>query len=288
MIALLLAPALTLYSAIILVPIFWSGAYTFFEGNVITGFKFTGLSNFSQFFHDPEALSATWFTVRYAVIVTVAQVALGYGMDRIGPLYPASRQPGSFNALEGFLDRTSTVMAGAGMDELMTFELADERSLYANFGRPSEQRIAVQDPKSRDHSILRDSLIPSLMAALSGNVKEDYPQRVFEIGRVYARDGGGVSEAWNLACLVAHAQSSYTEAKMYLSSVVRILTGAEVKTVASSHWALSAGRTAYVAVAGSRLGTVGEVTPAALEAFGLNVPVAGFEVDLTRLFKQLK
>lgn len=216
------------------------------------------------------------------------EVALGYGVDRIGSLYPASEQPGSFNPLERFLDTTSTVMAGAGMTELMTFELVDQKMLYDNFGRPSDRKVAVHDPRSLDHSILRDSLIPSLMAALSYNVKEDYPQRVFEIGRVYSRTAEGVAESWQLGCLVAHAQSSYTEAKMYLEAACRTLIGAEVAATQHAHWAFSEGRSAYVSVGGREVGAVGEVKPEALSAFGVNVPVAGFEVDLTSLYRQLK
>jgi phenylalanyl-tRNA synthetase beta chain len=179
-------------------------------------------------------------------------------------------------------------MAAAGMTEMMTFELVDEGSLYRRFGRSPDGRIAVHDPRSQDHSILRDSLIPSIMAALSGNVKEDYPQRVFEIGRVYARSAGGVKESWSLCCLVAHSQASFTEAKMYLAAAIRVLTGIEVLTKARPHWAFSEGRSAAVSARGSALGHAGELKPEALAAFGLNVPVSGFEVDLSLLFKLLK
>jgi phenylalanyl-tRNA synthetase beta chain len=216
------------------------------------------------------------------------EVALGYGVDRIRPLYPASKQPGSFNALEEFLDRTSTVMAGEGMTELMTFELVEERMLYDSFGRLSGSKIAVHDPRTKEHSILRDSLLPSLSAALSGNVKEDYPQRVFEIGRVYTRAGEGVNESWNLGCLIAHAQSSYTEAKMYLDAAFETLVGKEVLTRPLAHWAFSKGRTASVSVGGTTVGAVGELKPEALAAFGLTVPVSGFEVNLSLVFKLLK
>ncbi|HME19022.1 MAG TPA: phenylalanine--tRNA ligase subunit beta [Nitrososphaerales archaeon] len=216
------------------------------------------------------------------------EVALGYGFDRIGPLYPASKQPGSFNALEEFLDRTSTIMAGAGMTELMTFELMDKSSLYDRFGRPSDSKIAVHDPRSQDHSILRDSLLPPMMAALSGNVKEDYPQRVFEIGRVYARTKGEVRESWSLGCLIAHSQTSFTEAKMYLAAALRTLTGIDPLTAPQEHWAFAEGRSASVSGRGTRLGSVGELKPEALAAFGLNVPAAGFESDLSVLFKLLK
>ncbi len=216
------------------------------------------------------------------------EVALGYGIDRIPPLYPPSKQPGSFNSLEQFFDRTSTIMAGAGMTELMTFELVDEKSLYHKFGRSSETKIAVHEPRSQEHSVLRDSVLPSLMAALTGNIKEDYPQRVFEIGRVYSRGSEGVGESWSLGCLSAHSRSSFTEAKMYLAAALRVLTGVEVVTKPRPHWAFSDGRSAAVSARGKALGSVGEVKPEALAAFGLNVPVSGFEVDLSRLFKQLK
>jgi len=216
------------------------------------------------------------------------EVALGYGIDRIESLYPPSNQPGSFHPFEQFLDSTSTMMAGSEMLELMTFELVDEESLYLKFGRPSDRKIVVHEPRSLEHSVLRDSLIPNLMAALSSNTKSDYPQRVFEIGRVYTRTEGGVSEAWHLGCLVAHSQASYSEAKMYLESVCRTLAGKELVAEESEHWAFAEGRCAAVGTAGQPLGHVGELKPEAIDAFGLKVPVSGFELDLSALHKQLK
>ena len=216
------------------------------------------------------------------------EVGLGYGMDRIGPIYPPSKRPGSFDRFEDFLDSASTVMAGSGMIEMMTFELTDEKCLYSNFGRPSSEKVAVHNPKSLEHSVLRDALIPTLMASLSKNVKSDYPQRIFEIGRVYSKARGEVSESWHLACLVAHSQSSFTEAKMFLESVCRIMAGKEASATAGQHWAFSPGRCAVAKVAKSELGHVGEVRPEVIDAFGLGVPVSGFEFDLTRLYELLK
>src|SRR5438309_2371012 len=79
-IAILLGPALLIYTVVMLVPIVWSLGYTLSTGNPITGFSFTGLSNFSHFLHDATAHSAVWFTVRYAVVLTVLQVGVGYGL----------------------------------------------------------------------------------------------------------------------------------------------------------------------------------------------------------------
>lgn len=233
------------------------------------------------------------FAARYRVdlmhpVDLAEEVALGYGIDSIMPEYPASKRPGSFNPFEEFLDSASTVMAGAGMIELMTYELVDEKSGYTNFFRPAKEKITVIDPRSIDHSILRDSLIPRLMSSLSGNAKSDYPQRIFEVGRVYAREKGGVAESWHLGSLVAHPQASYSEAKSYLQAFVSILCGTEAKTKAQNHWAFAPGRSASVLVGGRSVGQVGEVKPDSLEAFGLRVPVSGFELDLDALHELLK
>ena len=216
------------------------------------------------------------------------EVAIGYGFDRLEPIYPPSGSPGSFNPIEDFLDSASTVMAGAGMIEMMTYELTDEATLYSRFQRPPSGSIRVQNPKSLEHSVLRDSLIPTLMGALTGNVRSDYPQRVFEIGRVYSRAKGGVSEAWHLGCIIAHSQASYTEAKMHLEALCRTIGGREVTAVEGEHWAFVPGRCADILVGPTELGRVGELRPEAIEAFGLGVPVSGFELDLNRVFELLK
>jgi phenylalanyl-tRNA synthetase beta chain len=216
------------------------------------------------------------------------EVALGYGVDRIGPIYPPSKQPGRFDEFEEYLDSASTVMAGMGMIELMTYELTDEESLYTAFQRQSVDKIVVQNPKSLEHSVLRDALIPTMMAALSGNVKSDYPQMVFEIGRVYARSKSGLSESIRLGCLVARSQSSFTEAKMYLESFCRIIGGLEATSSEGEHWAFAAGRCARLHVNGTEIGHVGELKPEAIVAFGLAVPVAGFEIDLSSVRELLK
>ncbi|MFB4419846.1 carbohydrate ABC transporter permease [Streptomyces sp. QL37] len=77
-IAILLGPALLVYSLIMLVPIVWSLGYSFTKGNSIDGFTGNGVANFSRLFDDPAVRDALWFTLKYAAIVTVGQVFAGY------------------------------------------------------------------------------------------------------------------------------------------------------------------------------------------------------------------
>jgi raffinose/stachyose/melibiose transport system permease protein len=76
----LLGPALLLYTVIMLVPIFWSAGYTLQDGNAVRGFEFVGFDNYVEFFQDPTAWETVGFTIRYALVMTILQVAFGYGL----------------------------------------------------------------------------------------------------------------------------------------------------------------------------------------------------------------
>ncbi|WP_439590854.1 carbohydrate ABC transporter permease [Microbacterium sp.] len=79
-IMLLLTPALLVYTLIILAPVVWSFGLTFFTGSVLTGFEFNGVKNFERLFTDPYVADAFWFTIKYALLVTLFQVVVGYGL----------------------------------------------------------------------------------------------------------------------------------------------------------------------------------------------------------------
>ncbi|GAA1011636.1 ABC transporter permease [Acrocarpospora pleiomorpha] len=76
-ILLFIGPPLAIYTLMMLLPIVWSFGYTFFEGNALTGFSFTGQSNYTKIFHDDAFWAATWVTLRYSVLVTIGQVGAG-------------------------------------------------------------------------------------------------------------------------------------------------------------------------------------------------------------------
>ncbi|MEV6407411.1 MULTISPECIES: carbohydrate ABC transporter permease [Streptomyces] len=77
-IAILLGPALLVYSLIMLIPMLWSLGYSFTKGNSIDGFTGNGVANFSRLLDDPAVRDSLWFTLKYAVVVTIGQVVAGY------------------------------------------------------------------------------------------------------------------------------------------------------------------------------------------------------------------
>ncbi len=208
------------------------------------------------------------------------EVALGYGIDAIEAEYPPSKEPGSLNRINVALDRVSESVAMAGFIETMNFDLVDVASLYGKFSRSPDSKIEVENPRTIEHSVLRDAILPSLMGVLSRNVQATYPQKIYEVGRVFLRDGPKVTERPTLSALAAHSSSSFSEAKMYLEALSLAHLGESIQTRPATHWAFAEGRTAEVLVKKQSIGYMGEVKPTALAAFGLEVPVAGYEIDL--------
>jgi phenylalanyl-tRNA synthetase beta chain len=54
------------------------------------------------------------------------------------------------------------------------------------------------------------------------------------------------------------------------------------------HSSFSDGRTARASVSGREIAFIGEINPAVLQNFGLKVPVAAFELNLSELFEVMK
>lgn len=79
----LLGPALLIYSLITLVPVLVSFGLTFFDGTALFGFDFTGFSNYLELATDDQVRDALFFTLKYALLTTILQVVLGYGLALI-------------------------------------------------------------------------------------------------------------------------------------------------------------------------------------------------------------
>jgi phenylalanyl-tRNA synthetase beta chain len=145
--------------------------------------------------------------------------------------------------------------------------------------------LSVDSSKSIEHEILRDSLIPSLLQSLSRNVHEEYPQRLFEIGKTFHKKDG-IAESWNVGAVVAHADAGYTEIRSIVQALLKSCFDKDAVTKASTSPMFMEGRCAQIIVDGMVVGTVGEVTPLALENFKLRVPVAAFEINLSGIIKE--
>ncbi|MCS6767885.1 MAG: phenylalanine--tRNA ligase subunit beta [Candidatus Nitrosocaldus sp.] len=220
----------------------------------------------------------------------VEEVAIGYNVSLMEPRYPRLKAMGSRDRMLKVLDHARDVMVGLGMIEVMNFNLVSMDLQYRMVEREGNDALIVEESKSREHEVLRDSLIPSLLDVLSRNIHEPYPQRLFEVGRVFHRDGDGIREEWGIAAVIAHSQANYTEAKSYLQALLYSLFGIgtdAVRTLPADEPPYEAGRAAEVLFMDERVGSIGEVRTSVLGNFRLRVPVSAFEIIVSRISSSL-
>ncbi|NPA48043.1 MAG: phenylalanine--tRNA ligase subunit beta, partial [Thermococci archaeon] len=131
-------------------------------------------------------------------------------------------------------------------------------------------------------------LLPSLLDFLSQNTHEEYPQRLFEVGKATlideSRETKTVGES-KLAVVLAQPRVTFTDAKEILESVMRHL-GFEYELEEVEHPSFIPGRVGKILVNGEAVGVIGEVHPEVLEKWGIEMPVACFELFLRPLYTE--
>ena len=210
------------------------------------------------------------------------EVAIGFGIYNFKPSLPAWSSAGTMSKESFYFNAIREALLGLGMLESLNFSLTSADIEYGLFNRSAVGALGVDGPKSAEHEFLRDSLIPSLLQSLSRNVHEEYPQKIFEIGRVF-RGGSAIREDWAVAAVTAHRDAGYTEIKSYLQALLKSGFGKDCQTTPAAGPFFIPGRSAGILVDGQIVGSIGEIVPVTLEKLRMRVPVSAFEIDLDKL-----
>ncbi len=207
------------------------------------------------------------------------EVGISYGYERLYPEIPASVTFGRENSGDILKKAVREVLIGLGFNEIMTLSLINSETQFEMMGLPEEEAVMLENPITEMHTALRRWLLPSIMHILSENTHRDLPQRVFEIGVTV--NGGGKNE-WRLAGAVVDDRASFTGVK---SIVQRLLAdiGASFEILEKRHPSFIAGRCASVRSSGKEIGFFGEISPAVTVNFGMEHPIAAFEMNLDSL-----
>jgi len=207
-------------------------------------------------------------------------VAIGYGFEKFGQALPKRATFAREDDLVAFGREVKSVLIGLGYFEVVTLSLSNPREqAVATLPGSEGKAVALKNPVSEDHVLVRTSLLPSLMAILRKNKHRELPQRLFEVGDVVL----DLKNTTLLAGMTTHAKAGFTEVKSVVQSVLAAL-GLEAEVEKAEHPTFLEGRCASLSSGEERhLGVLGEVSPEALEVFELRHPAGAFELDLERL-----
>ena len=213
----------------------------------------------------------------------VEEIALGYGIANIEPKLSPSTTIGQKNDVTIKTGLISKTAVGLGFLEVMNSSLTSKKTLYEMTKRDSAENMSVLDSKSQEHTILRDSLLPSLLENLSKNIHESYPQKLFETGVVFLK-GKPIDESINLAAVIAYKDTNYSEIKAIMQSILKTNFKINSQTKTSKNQELFVkGKHADIFVGDKKIGEIGEISKEILENFRIRTSVAGFEIKLSGL-----
>ncbi|MFB6267686.1 MAG: phenylalanine--tRNA ligase subunit beta [Halodesulfurarchaeum sp.] len=222
----------------------------------------------------------------------VDDLGRAYGFNNLVPRYPDVSTVGQRTESSRHEEAVRNLLVGLGFEDLLNFNLSSEAETFDRMNLdPDDDAFGaaeppmIEEPYSEDYTILRTWALPSLLSVLSNNTHRSYPQDLAEIGfsaRVDESENTNVAERRTVAAVLARHDASYEDAKGRLQALVRNF-GVTLETPPTEHPSFLEGRVADVVIDGDVVGVIGELHPAVLVEHDLEVPVAGFELQVDAL-----
>lgn len=216
----------------------------------------------------------------------IEDIAISYGYNQIKELPLKSYTVGKTSELVKFIDKARDTIAGTGYQEVISPILTNMKFLYENMNTKDFGTVEISEYMSESYSCVRTWILPILLEVLSKNKHVEYPQKLFEQGLVTSRKGETTIDYERVAVVSAHDGVDFTETKQALDYLMRML-GITYEIEEVDHDSFIPGRVGRVIVNGKKVAFIGEIAPKVLENWKIEVPVAGFELNLSDLFEAL-
>jgi len=213
----------------------------------------------------------------------IEDIAKAYGYEKFGENLPACATLGVSDSELDFWNILRNAMIGFKYLEVTTLTLSGRADQYVRMHREELDKLTeVKNPRSIDHSILRTSLLPELMAILRKNKHRDLPQRIFEVGEVVV----DLQNSGRIAGASIHSKASFTEMKSTVEALLRSI-GIVLRITPAEDSSFIKGRCAAIVINDEVVGTFGEMQPEVITAFELGYPVVAFEMEIAPLIKKV-
>ncbi|MBI4447683.1 phenylalanine--tRNA ligase subunit beta [Candidatus Woesearchaeota archaeon] len=211
----------------------------------------------------------------------IEDIGIMYGYNNFGETELKSYTAGEPKPIVKLANLSRDSMIGLGYQEVMSAMLSNKSVLYEKMCIKDFGTIEIESCMSETHSAVRTWITPQLLDVLSKNKHIEYPQKIFEQGLITKKD---LEDCERLASATAHPKATFTEIKQALDFMMRNL-GYSYLIENGKHESFIEGRVGRIIVNNQKVGYIGEIHPQVLANFGLEVPVAAFEINLTDLFK---
>lgn len=222
----------------------------------------------------------------------IEEVARLRGYDSIPTTYPkVEAKAGEMDKNGALQDKIRGFLSGNGFYEAVTYTFLSPVAL-SPFLPSGVEPIALLNPLSEAHSVMRTTIIPSLLEVVGRNLSyQNENLRFFEIGRVFPLPGDEEGEkvvvsgimtglrykkAWNLPA----DELDFFDVKGVAESLLEIAGSSATFVHDETIRFLHPGKSAVVQADGLDVGILGEIHPDVMERFDIKGRAYIFEIEL--------
>ena len=217
-------------------------------------------------------------------------IAIAYGYENFIAEIPNVATIGAEAPLEQFYRQVQEILVSLRLLEVKNYHLMIKQELDERMNISSASSIPIPLKNALgDYNHLRNSLLPFLMKNLHENRHYEYPQTIFELGRVFnhetleTKTETGVQEQEHLAIVLCHEKADFTEIKQIMDALINSF-GLQAKVKESQHPSFIPGRVGEIMVKDRTIGVIGSLSPQVITNWNLVLPVVCLELNLEELF----
>jgi phenylalanyl-tRNA synthetase beta chain len=217
----------------------------------------------------------------------IEDLLISYGYNKIEPKEIRIFTIGEESDIEKFSNIVAEIFVGLGFQEIISYMLTSKKNLFEKMNLKEEKIVEIENPLSERWSVFRNRLLPSLLDFLFHNKNVEYPQKIFEIGDCVIIENNEPKDKRILCVAISDSKVGYEDISSYLDAFMRALE-IKYKLIKTKDESFIKGRVANILVNNNKIGIIGEIHPAVLENFNIEMPVACFEIDIEEIFKEVQ
>ncbi len=227
-----------------------------------------------------------WRTDILHEVDIIEDIAIAYGYENFVPEIPEISTIGQEAPEEMIKKKISEILAGLNIQEVSSYHLTTKTDQFEKMDLKEKLNLIELENSKTDYNILRTNLTHYLLKIFAENVKNEFPQRIFEIGKVFYLKDNSPHEKNSIALAVC--PGNFTEIKQILNYLFKMLgLGIKFEEPKASPDYFISGRVAEIKLENKPLGFFGEIHPKILRNWRIRMPVALFEMDFDEIIKML-
>ncbi|MBE3091661.1 MAG: phenylalanine--tRNA ligase subunit beta [Candidatus Atribacteria bacterium] len=232
----------------------------------------------------------------------IEEIARIYGYDKIKPtLFNHTIAQEGKNFRFKLIDQARETLIGCGLNEVITYSFISPDifdRIRIPEGHKLRNAIKIKDPMTRDHSLMRTSLISSLLEVIKWNTNRQAELvKIFEVGKIYLPYPDKPNSLPQEKLIIAGAINKIGRGDIWekslsldifdikgiIETVFQSLKVENWEVIPGNHPAFHPLRNGKIIMGGEEIGIFGEIHPEVINNYRIPGKVNWFEIDFENL-----